>query len=314
MKLALVIRFTNALSSTEQIPDLSLPITINFEKDDINKLVNVLWLKACIRSKAAGCAKRRLKLIYNGRVLNDKTDFEKEVLSSQKSRLNDNDRIYIHCVVGEELTNSQLQEENRLDNKPQEVTTTPNVIGFDRLLQQGFSAEDVSDLRRQFLLIYGNNAVSGSSAAGRDIADLEEIENNQRAMRELEERWIESTSGNGAGAGAGAGMGTSTSTSTGTGTGVNMGGVGGGADNAGNNNSSQQENTEQTQQIQSLDMDESHVNEDLLLGFCIGVFLGIISVVFLLVDDSIFNKRQKMSVIAGLFINFSLAIVRGQWI
>ena len=63
-----------------------------------------------------------------------------------------------------------------------------------------------------------------------------------------------------------------------------------------------------------LDTDETRVNEDLLLGFCLGVFLGVISVVFLLIDDTVFNKRQKMAIIAGLAINFSLALVSGLWL
>lgn len=102
------------------------------------------------------------------------------------------DQIYIHCVIGDELTREQLAQENQLDNKPQEVSTNPEVIGFDRLLQQGFSQDDVTDLRRQFLLIYG----SDNTSSGGDIADVEEDEHRQNRLRQLEERWIESTSNN----------------------------------------------------------------------------------------------------------------------
>ncbi|KAI3405926.2 hypothetical protein KGF56_001145 [Candida oxycetoniae] len=300
MKITLITRFTNSLSSIEQIPDLSIPCSVNFDKDDVNKLINVTWIKASIRSKVPQCSQRRLKLIYNGRVLNEKTDFEKEILKPRKASLNQNEPIYIHCVVGEELTKAQLLEENSIDNKPQEVTTTPNVIGFDRLLQQGFSLEDIGDLRRQFSQLYGSAATSSNQ--NREIADIEEIENRQRELRELEERWIESTSNNDgvATAGAAATTGTAATTTTTTTTATQNGGG---------------DMIEQTQGVQPpLEFDESYANEDLLLGFCIGVFLGIISVVFFVLDDTIFNKRQKMAIIAGIFINFSLAIVRGQWL
>lgn len=279
MRLNVVIRFTNSLSASEQVPDLSIPLSINYNVDDVNKLVNVVWLKTTIRSKVPQCANKRLRLIYNGRVLNEKTDFKKEVLKPQLNL----DQIYIHCVIGDELTREQLAQENQLDNKPQEVSTNPEVIGFDRLLQQGFSQDDVTDLRRQFLLIYG----SDNTSSGGDIADVEEDEHRQNRLRQLEERWIESTSNNEAAGTA-------------------------------NEQTPLTQDGDQAQAAttpsQPMDLDESRVNEDLLLGFCVGVFLGIISVVFLLADDSVFNKRQKMSIIAGLFINFSLAIVRGQWI
>lgn len=208
-----------------------------------------------------------------------KLTLKKEVLKPQLNL----DQIYIHCVIGDELTREQLAQENQLDNKPQEVSTNPEVIGFDRLLQQGFSQDDVTDLRRQFLLIYG----SDNTSSGGDIADVEEDEHRQNRLRQLEERWIESTSNNEAAGTA-------------------------------NEQTPLTQDGDQAQAAttpsQPMDLDESRVNEDLLLGFCVGVFLGIISVVFLLADDSVFNKRQKMSIIAGLFINFSLAIVRGQWI
>ncbi|KAL6454386.1 DSC3 DSC E3 ubiquitin ligase complex subunit 3 [Candida maltosa Xu316] len=274
MKINLVIRFINSLSASEQVPDLPIPIGINFEKDNVNRLVNVIWLKTTIRSKVPQCANKRLRLIYNGRVLNEKTDFKNEVLKTR----NEADQIYIHCVIGEELTPEQLAQENQLDNRPQQKSTNPEVIGFDRLLQQGFSQDDIVDLRRQFYSIYG-----GGGGPGGDIADVEEDENRQNRLRQLEERWIESTSNTGATERAAPA-------------------------------------TQDGDQLQaeapspSLEADESRVNEDLLLGFCIGIFLGVVAGVFLLVDETVFNKRQKMSILAGIAINFSLAIIRGQWV
>lgn len=188
-------------------------------------------------------------------------------------------------MVGEELTKEQLDGENQLDNRPQVVSTNPEVIGFDRLLQQGFSQDDVVDLRRQFYLLYGGD----NSTGGGDIADVEEDENRQNRLRELEERWIESTS--------------NTDPQTNDRVPVSR-----------DNGAVDDQFQAAPPPLQSLDVDESRINQDLLLGFCIGVFLGIIAVVFLLADDTVFNKRQQMAIIAGICINFSLAIVRGQWI
>ncbi|EGW34150.1 uncharacterized protein SPAPADRAFT_59564 [Spathaspora passalidarum NRRL Y-27907] len=293
MKFTLVIRFTNSESTSDQVHDLSIPLGINFERDDVNKLVTTNWIKSTIRSKVPQCRENRLRLIYNGRVLNENTDFKKEVFisrlhqeqaSTEAPTQEDEKKIYIHCVIGEKLTQEQLAEENQLDNRPQEVTTTPQTISFDRLLQQGFSQEDVDDLRRQFYSIYG-----GSSATRRggddQITDVEEEEQRQRRLRELEERWIESTYNTEA---TDAPRPQSRRTET--------------------------QDTDAAPPQPSLDLEESRVNEDILVGFLLGVFLGVIGAVFFLVDDTVFNKRQRMSLIAGLLVNCSLAIARGKWI
>ncbi|KAG7662649.1 uncharacterized protein J8A68_003857 [[Candida] subhashii] len=246
MKFILVIRFTNSLSSSEQVEDLSIPLSINFDKGDINKLVNVVWLKTTIRSKVRQCSQNRLRLIYNGRVLNENTDFKKEVFQPRLNRHDEDEnveedkKIYIHCVIGEKLTRAQLNQENQLDNRPQEVSTAPEVIGFDRLLQQGFSQEDVNQLRRQFYSIYGTELINNRGRGSSEIRDLEEEEARQRALRQLEERWIESTANNSAG-------------------------------NATVETTQQENQTgDQFQQVQvpqpSLDLNEANMNEDILIG------------------------------------------------
>ncbi|KAK6204584.1 DUF2407 C-terminal domain-containing protein [Scheffersomyces amazonensis] len=303
MKWSLVIRFTNTVSSTEQIKDLEIPFSINFDKEDVNKLINVNWIKNTIRARVKNCSNNRLRLIYNGRVLNEKTNFRSEIFeprlkySQQQSEGNSNDndiKVYIHCVVGEELTAQQLAEENQLDNKPQEVTTTPQVIGFDRLLQQGFSHEDITDLRRQFYSIYSPNMLQSNS--NREINDLEEEEQRTNDIRQLEERWIESTvNGNTTGT-------TTTPPVTGG--------------NAANTTNTGIDGTTGAAQAPApaQDIDDVQGNEDLLLGLLLGTFLGVVSVIFLATDDTVFNKRVKTSMIVGVFINFSFAIVRGQWV
>ena len=55
MRLNVVIRFTNSLSASEQVPDLSIPLSINYDVDDVNKLVNVVWLKQLLEVKSTVC-------------------------------------------------------------------------------------------------------------------------------------------------------------------------------------------------------------------------------------------------------------------
>lgn len=286
MKFNIAIRFTNTNSSAPNITDLVLPLTVNLDKDDINKLVSINWLKNSIRSSVEYCKDRRLRLIYNGRVLNENTDFKNEIFQSkirqieEEHLLEDGDKIFIHCVVGEVLAPEQLAKENQLDNRPQERTSGPEVIGFDRLLLQGFTQEDVNDLRRQFLMIYG----LGSTESRNDqINDLEEEELAQRNIRLMEERWIDST--------------------------VNESNRG--APQAAVLN----QNEDPLPPPQPLnDVSESRGNEDLLLGLLVGVFLGVLGLLFVLGDNTVFNGRQKMSIISGVFLNFSFAFVRGLWI
>lgn len=291
MKYTIIIRFTSTSSSAQNVNDLSIPLSINFERDHVNKLVNVNWLKTTIREKANDCGNKRLRLIYNGRVLNEATDFKKDIFEprlrqqEQSGEHVEEEKIYVHCVIGEELTTEQLAQENKLDNKPQQRTTTPEVIGFDRLLQQGFSLEDISDLRRQFVLIYGTNLPSRRTD---QINDLEEEEQAQNTIRQLEERWIESTVNTTEAAG------TSTTNAT---------------------NTDIPSNAEQQAPPNPLsDLEDTHGNEDLLIGLLVGVFLGVLSLIFIIGDDTVCNKRQKMSIIAGLVLNCMFAIVRGSWI
>lgn len=286
MSVTLVIRFTNANTSGPNLQDLDIVVT-----EEQIKTVNSNFVKREIRNQNQYCSNKRLKLIYNGRVLNDKIDFQKDVINARRGQEDDSysERIYIHCVVGEVLTKAQLNEENKLDNQERGPSTAPQAIGFDRLLQQGFSQQDINDLRLQFEQIYNLGGDQGNS----QINDLEEEEARQHRLRMLEERWIELTvNPNGTGEGPG---GPSPS---------------GGANN-------QADNTAEEPMTHTLppqqDLEEDH-NIDLLLGLLIGVFLGTIGIVFIVGDDTVFSKPQKMAIIAGLFINFSIAIVRGQWI
>ena len=53
-------------------------------------------------------------------------------------------------------------------------------------------------------------------------------------------------------------------------------------------------------------------NRDLLVGVLIGAIFGILSLLLLKEEFRIFNKRTRMAMVAGVLINFSFAIVK-QW-
>lgn len=293
MKVLVNIRFTDSGAGSTRLEDLVLPLTIDFNKDDINKLVNTSWLKMMIRSKLKSTERRRLRLIYNGRVLNDQTNFKHDVFEPKLKQLGELGEpiegltIYVHCLVGDELTAAQLEQERELDRKAQEVSTAPQVIGFDRLLLQGVSPLDVNDLRRQFHQIYLPDALQNAPAGA--VPDVEEDESRQAYIRQLEERWLESTvEGNQQGHAA---------APPNEETGVAL-----------------PQNNAAARNPAAGDLEGTDQNQDLLLGFVIGAFLGVVSVVFLMMDDSMFNKTQKMAVIPGVMINIMIAFLRVGWI
>ena len=286
MKFSIVVRFSNSDSRQAPIRDLVVPPLINPETENVNRLVTVSWLRNTIRDQVPTIANRRLRLIVDGRVLNEATDFRRDVflprIRRETSPNIENDDplpIFVHCVVGDILTREQLAQENELD-RPQERSTAPEVIGFDRLLQQGFSADDIADLRRQFLMIYDGDDPHQSGP----ISDLEEEEQRSRRARMLGERWIESTVPQ-----VGLGLGERPPASTDT-------------------------TDAREDDVPAPDLDDRGGHEDVVLGLLLGMFLGALSVVLLVVDDSVLNSRQKMAVAGGLFFNFSLSVARGQWI
>lgn len=283
MKIAIVVRFTDSVSGN-QLQDLELPLSINFDKDDVNTLVSSMWIKEQIRAHREGTERRRIRLIYNGRVLNELTNFRDDIFMP-KLRLMDLDeqlKIYIHCLVGETLTGSQLSEERELDRRPQQVSTAPQVVGFDRLLQQGFSQEDVDDLRRQFREVYLPEALQHMNAG--DVTDIEEEEARQQLIRQLEERWIESTIN-----------GNTANTTVSAGADDDLGVIA-------------------PTVRASAELEESNRNEDIVVGMLIGAFLGVVALVFEVLDDSYMSKDRRWAVFAGVMMNVMYAILRGQWL
>ncbi len=236
-----IIRFSNGV-----LPDLELPST------SANQITSV-WIKNKIRNQHPEIKERRLKLIHGGRIISEKTNFLRDVLrinkegASNGSEPEDNEprKIYIHCLVGDNLTPEELIKENELDATQPEKSTSEAPIGFDRLRTAGFTEQEIADLRRQFSSLYGGSLAGGD-------ADV----------RALEERWIESGAGPGDDEFANA---------------AGSSALGG--------------------------------NEDLLLGIMMGFFLGLLSVYFMR-ESSLYSKRQRMAILAGLATNCAFSILR----
>lgn len=278
MIISITVRFSDTGAGSGELADLDFKVSYNPNKDDFNKLVNTSFCKMQIRQKIPSTQNKRLRLIYNGRVLNDQTNFSADVLKPKLQQLQnlqestEQIRIYIHCLIGENLTAQQLENERELDRIAQEESTETPVIGFDRLLLQGVSEIDVDNLRRQFYLIHFPELNSQANPNG--VTDLEEDESRQEYVRQLEERWLESTV-------------------TGT-----QGTEGRGVDNTG------------TEDRAQADLDGTVHNEDLLIGLLLGTFLGVVALVFLMMDDSMFNNTQKMAIVLGVITNLFLAFLR----
>lgn len=292
MKVEIVVRFTDSGATNAQYKDLKIPLTINFERDDVNKLVKTSWLKLVIRSRAHGTERRRLRLIYGGRVLNDQTNFKADIFDPKLRQLRELDelmdelQLYVHCLVGDELTSEQLAQEKELDRKAQEVSTSPQLIGFDRLLSQGVSPQDVNDLRRQFQLVYLPEFLVPASG----VSDVEEDESRQEYIRQLEETWLESTI-----------HGTSPPQPTLTTS----------ASNTNNDTTGVTIGPSAAAMRAAAELEGTHHNEDLLLGLVLGAFLGVVAFVFLMMDDTMFNKNQKLALVVGISTNVMFAIFRG---
>lgn len=246
-RIQVVIRFSNSM------PDLHLPLV---KLDELS----IGWLRKSVRGSQKDLSQKRLRFIHSGKVLTTSTNFKEEFLKVQKFDKSDNNssefdkRFYIHCLIGDTLTSEELTKENELDNRVQEQSTTPAPVGFDRLASAGFSQEDINALREQFRQLYGDLPIANNDNNGDGTRDI----------RQLEERWIDSS--------------------------VN-----------------------EHDEFNATNAGSSHLggNEDLLIGILIGCLLGVLSL-FLLKEEQLFSKRQRMAIVAGFIVNFSFALVR-QW-
>lgn len=170
--------------SDSTVPDLSLQV-----EDVVNTTVS--GLRRLIRDTVGGrLINRRLRLIHSGRVLSEKMDLAKDVVklnpkgkgvSSTSGGLPK--RVYIHCSVGDILSAQELAQEAELDQAQPVRSTAPELRGFDRLRNAGFSEGDVAALRRQFSSLHGVSNPDASSGAIPNVSSEEEL-------TRLEEQWI----------------------------------------------------------------------------------------------------------------------------
>ncbi|KAI8072744.1 DUF2407 C-terminal domain-containing protein [Gongronella butleri] len=126
-------------------------------------------LKDKIRQSIQQLDDKHLRLIHNGRVLqNNKrlSDYDIGRLpeNNTKAKIPPPSPVFIHCSVSEHPS-------TRPNDQPQ--MTPP--IGFDRLLEAGFSEQDVNNIRAQFHRMHGDGEESSEQA------------------RQLEEQWMDNT-------------------------------------------------------------------------------------------------------------------------
>ncbi|RPA91012.1 hypothetical protein L873DRAFT_1795148 [Choiromyces venosus 120613-1] len=213
-------RRRSTLSTNDPTSPVSLLIRFAISLPDLPIYVpaaantSVSTLKSHIRSLLPpDQAKRRLRLIHAGKVLSDSTTLGSQLqvsaaapppppLSSSSSNQDEEDKrkgkgkdvdpggggrgedlqraVYIHCSVGDELSEEDLAKEANEQEPPTQSTpqmsTLPQPRGFDRLLSAGFSESDVAALRSQFNRLHGDD---------------------EENVRMLEDRWIDESAGQG---------------------------------------------------------------------------------------------------------------------
>jgi hypothetical protein len=257
----LIIKFSDS-----SLADLALDI------EDVSK-VSVSSIRRQIRETVGGkTSNRRLRLIHNGRLLNENINIARDVakVSVKGKEISNNHiiggsssnspkRIYVHCSVGDILDANELLRENELDKKAIVKSTGPELRGFDRLRNAGFTDTDINVLRQQFTSMNGGAAAAAAGAVDRNgtgdpIAIPSAVQEEE--LTRLEEQWIN--------------------------TGVTE-------DNAANASGN------------------DHLED--LTGLLIGMFLGVMSLLFLK-EGGLFTARQRRFILGGVFINFLFALVR----
>ncbi|KAJ6260176.1 hypothetical protein Dda_4399 [Drechslerella dactyloides] len=289
---AITVRFASSL------PDLTLTIQTPYS-------TNISTLKRLIRtSLPAETGRRRLRLIYGGKVLGDKANIGQSLGVSKLSAFTTEERkapppppkrgsrkgkevvrpepededsssngtgsttagVYIHCSIGDELTDAELAEEVETESQAiHHPSTLPAPQGFDRLLNAGFTEADIAALRSQFhgtLLSNAAPSLDGSADASSGLGfSLLDEESRRRALA-LEEQWIDESASN------------ETETA-----------------DAGANN-------------------ESGGLEDTLIGVMWGFFWPLCIMWMLREEGTLGNSKRQLAVIAGLLMNCVFGLLR----
>jgi hypothetical protein len=141
---------------------------------------------------------KRIRLILAGKVLLDQS-LLKVILAQHsrrpsiapappslkgKEKVVAHYRLWIHCSLGEQLSDEEFQEEERVN---QTQSTLPLPVGFDRLRSAGFTDDDIASLRAQFQRFH-------ASRSGDEDEDID--------ITAMEERWLDETIGLGSESGS----------------------------------------------------------------------------------------------------------------
>lgn len=191
----LVIRFASS------DPDLILTIPRP-------EATSTLSLKQLIRPHLSpSLSSNRLRLIAAGKVLSDQQALSGSInipprppSDKGKAPLS-NPRVYIHCSIGDALTEAELAEEvssaaesnlalssvtarsaapTPAHDARAPTSTTAQPRGFDRLLTSGFSATEVAELRASFLALQSHAYTPDNMPSG-------------AALRALEDAWLDAS-------------------------------------------------------------------------------------------------------------------------
>lgn len=272
---------------TASIPDLQLQIAAPATTTSVA-------LKRQIRSHLPpDLSKKRLRLIYSGKVLPDVAPLTNALRllplppsppsNSSKgngkgiSPLVRQQTLYIHCSISDSLTTEELAAEAALATSTASVltqspfsgdgtaaaaaaadttSTTPAPRGFDRLLNAGFTPLEIASLRSQFLAIQGHTHTPDTMPSTSEL-------------RTLEDRWIDDTNSAAPAFGS----------EGGAGLGEDAEGDGGGLD-------------------------------DMLWGNIIGFFWPMGAVLWLLREEGVWSKRRQIAVVTGMLVNVAFSIFR----
>lgn len=237
------------------------------------KKVNINWLKSQVRSKISELNNKRLRFIRAGKVLNSETNFRKEFIQSQKFAVD----------------NSNNNDDNDNNDNGKEGEEINKIFIIHCLVGDVLSREEMA--RENELDNQVQEQSTTPAPVGFDrLASAGFSQEDINALRQQFTQLYGDLQSNG----------------------------------NGSNNENERNDIRQLEErwIDSSvnEMDEfTNVNinssfsgnYDIFVGILVGSILGILSI-FFIKEDKIFNKRQKMAMVAGIIINFSFALVR-QW-
>ena len=257
---------------------------------------------------------RTLRFILKGRLANA-TDFATEIrrfLGSSASNGNGGitDTLNLHCVIGVDkvggsgedadqrermiLAEEQKDDEGRrhLGSVDGDSGETMGAIGFDRLRSVGFTDEEIALLRAQFRATYGD------LESRRRANELDELDNRDEVEGDNEDNFE-------------FGEGSADTARLG---GSNTSGAGGRPEETDIRELEEQwmENGvgDNDERFNSVPIANYQHNKDLLIGITVGFCFGIFSII-LMKFDGLFNRRQKMSMFAGIIVNMIFCLFRG---